>query len=54
MSDHIMALGTDDFEDKDFAGEKIGNHLMRLLELNLKGEQCLQVFGGDSQDSQSS
>lgn len=48
MAGHIMALGTDDFEDKDFGGEKIGDHLMRLQVLNLKGEQCLQVFGGDS------
>ena len=48
MSGHILALGTDNFEDKDFAGEKIGDHLMRLLVYNLKGEQCLQVFGGDS------
>ena len=48
MSSHIMTLGTDDFEDKDFAGEKIGDHLMRLQVFNLKGEQFLQVFGGDS------
>jgi hypothetical protein len=48
MAGHILALGTDDFEDKDFAGEKIGEHLMHLLVFNLKGEQCLQVFGGDS------
>ena len=50
MAGHIMALGTDDFEDKDFAGKKIGDHLMRLQVLNLKGEQCLQVFGEDSQE----
>lgn len=48
MAGHIMALGTDDFDDKDFGGEKIGNHLLRLRVLNLKGEQCLQVFGADS------
>ena len=48
MAGHIMALGTDDFQDKDFGGEKIGDHLMRLQVFNLKGEQCLQVFGGDS------
>jgi hypothetical protein len=48
MAGHIMALGTDNFEDKDFAGQKIGDDLMRLQVLDLKGEQCLQVFGGDS------
>ena len=48
MAGHIMALGTDDFEDKDFAGEKIGDHLMRLRVINMKGEQCLQAFGEDS------
>jgi hypothetical protein len=48
VAGHILALATDDFEDKDFAGEKMGDRLMRLQVLNLKGEQCLQVFGGDS------
>lgn len=45
---HLMAIGTDDFGDKDFAGMKIGTHLMRLKVLNLKGEECLQVVGEDS------
>jgi hypothetical protein len=48
MAGHIMALGTDDFEDKDFCGEKIGDTLLRLQVLNLKGEECLQVYGADS------
>jgi hypothetical protein len=47
MAGHIMALGTDDFGDKDFCGEKIGD-LLRLQVLNLKGEECLQVYGTDS------
>jgi hypothetical protein len=50
MAGHIMALGTDDFEDKDFCGEKIGADLLRLQVLSLKGEQFLQVFGKDSQE----
>ena len=48
MAGHIMAVGTDDFEDKDFGGEKIGDNLLRLQVINMKGEQCLQVFGEDS------
>jgi len=48
MAGHIMALGTDDFEDKDYCGEKIGENLMRLQVFTLKGEECLQVYGGDS------
>jgi hypothetical protein len=48
MAGHIINLATDDFEDKDFCGEKIGDRLMRLQVLNLKGEECLQVFGADS------
>ena len=50
MSGHIVALGTDDFEDKDFGGEKISDALMRLQVISLKGEQLLQVYGGDSDE----
>jgi len=50
MAGHIIALGTDDFDDKDFGGEKIGDRLMRLQVFTLKGEQCLQVFGGNSHE----
>jgi len=50
MAGHIIAVGTDDFEDKDFGGEKLGDHLMRLQVLTMKGEQCLQVFGKDSRE----
>lgn len=49
MAGHIMALGTDDFEEKDFCGMVVGD-LMRLQVLNLKGEECLQVVGRDSTD----
>jgi hypothetical protein len=48
MAGHILRLGTDDFEDKDFAGQKIREDLLILQVLNLKGEKMLQVFGGDS------
>jgi hypothetical protein len=50
MAGHLFALATDDFEDKDFCGEKVGDRLLRLQVLNLKGEECLQVYGADSQE----
>lgn len=49
MSSQLLAIGTGDFCDKDFAVCKNGDFLhLRLL--NDKGEECLYVIGKDSYD----
>jgi len=43
----LLAIGTDDFGDKDFEGHTTGD-LIHLRVRDLKGEVCLQVVGRDS------
>jgi len=47
MAMHLLAIGTDDFGDKDFAGCRMGD-LLHLQVMDMKGELCLQVVGADS------
>ena len=44
MTMQLLAIGTDDFGDKDFGGMVMGN-LMHLEVRNLQDEVCLQVVG---------
>jgi hypothetical protein len=48
MAVHLVTLATDEFGDKDFCGQMIGNQAIRLQVLNDKGDKCLQVVGNDS------
>ena len=43
----LLAVGTDDFGEKDFVGCKMGE-LLHLRLKDMKGEVCLEVVGGDS------
>jgi len=48
MAMHLVAIGTDDFGDKDFAGFVVNKSVMHLQVLNEEGEECLQVVGENS------
>jgi hypothetical protein len=48
MTTHLMTLATDEFGDKDFCGQVLGDHLVRLQVINDKVEECLEVVGADS------
>lgn len=50
MAAHLTRVATDDFETNDFAGAKIGDNLMRLQIMNMKGEPCMVEFGGNSRE----
>lgn len=49
MAMQLLAIGTDDFGDKDFQGCKMGD-LLHLQVADSTGEVCLQVVGGDSDE----
>jgi hypothetical protein len=42
---HLLAVGTDDFGEKDFEGCNMGE-LMHLRLRDMKGEVCLEIVGG--------
>jgi hypothetical protein len=50
MAAHLTRVATDDSETNDFPGAKIGDHLMRLQIVNMKGEPCMVEFGGNSRE----
>ena len=43
----LLAIGTDDFADKDFGG-CVNGDLLHLQVVDMKGEVLMQVVGGDS------